>query len=205
VNGLELQLVAKVVQGLTIQGSGSWNSTNQTDAPCLRSSGTVGSSKLANNPTPKGDCITQVNDVVFNNPFGVLDTTPAYSPPVEFNVRARYDFAFDNYKSFVSFGANYIAAERNEPASFPNGELTVANGGCLADGTPNTTLCKYTMPGYTTTDASIGLSKDSWTAQIVANNLSNSDASTNTSSGQFVKSEVPLRPRVITFQFGYKF
>jgi flagellar basal body rod protein FlgC len=61
------------------------------------------------------------------------------------------------------------------------------------------------MPGYTTTDASIGLSKDSWTAQIVANNLSNSDASTNTSSGQFVKSEVPLRPRVITFQFGYKF
>jgi len=27
----------------------------------------------------------------------------------------------------------------------------------------------------------------------------------HTSSGQFIKSEVPLRPRVITVQFGYKF
>jgi outer membrane receptor protein involved in Fe transport len=204
VNGIELQLVAKVMQGLTIQGSSSWNSTNQTDAPCLRSSGTVGSSHLANNPTPKGECITQINGQPFTNPYGVLDTTPAYSPPLEFNVRARYEVAFDSYKSFVSFGANYIAAERNEPASFPSGELSPPSG-CLVNGVPNTTLCKYTMPGYTTTDASIGVSKDSWTTQIVANNLSNSDASTNTSSGQFLKSEVPLRPRVITFQFGYKF
>ena len=28
---------------------------------------------------------------------------------------------------------------------------------------------------------------------------------TNITSGQFIKAEVPLRPRVLTLQFGYKF
>ncbi len=37
VKGVELQLVARVTEGLTVQGSGSWNSTNQTNAPCLPS------------------------------------------------------------------------------------------------------------------------------------------------------------------------
>ena len=31
------------------------------------------------------------------------------------------------------------------------------------------------------------------------------DASTNTNSDQFIKSEIPLRPRVLTLGFGYKF
>ena len=61
------------------------------------------------------------------------------------------------------------------------------------------------MPSYTTYDASVGIAKDAWTLQLVGNNLSNEDASMHTSSGQFIKSEVPLRPRVITLQFGYKF
>jgi outer membrane receptor protein involved in Fe transport len=205
VKGIELQLVARVTGGLTIQGSSSWNSTNQTNAPCLRSSGTVGSSKLANNPTPAGQCITQINGLPYTNPYGVLDTSPAYSPPLEFNLRARYDFSIFDYKSFVSIGGNHIGSQRNEPASFPDGNLPVSQGGCLALGIPNTTLCKYTMPGYTTYDAAIGILKDNWTAQITGNNITNSDASTNTSSGQFIKSEVPLRPRVITVQIGYKF
>ena len=63
----------------------------------------------------------------------------------------------------------------------------------------------YTMPGYTTYDGAIGVAKDNWTAQINGSNLSNSNASTNTTSAQFIKSEVPLRPRVLTLQFGYKF
>jgi iron complex outermembrane recepter protein len=61
------------------------------------------------------------------------------------------------------------------------------------------------MPGYTTYDGSIGVGKDAWTVAITGSNLTNSDASTNTSSGQFIKEEVPLRPRVVMLQFGYKF
>jgi iron complex outermembrane receptor protein len=89
----------------------------------LRSSGTVGSKKLANNPTPAGDCITQINGQPYTNPYGVLDTSPAFSPAMEFNLRARYDYAFFDYKPFVTVGANHIGSQRNEPASFPDGNL----------------------------------------------------------------------------------
>jgi hypothetical protein len=97
-----------------VQGSSSWNSTNQTNAPCLSATGDV-----AGNPTPIGTCITQIKGVPYTNPYGVLNTSPAFSPPLQFNLRARYDWTVGDYKPFVSFGANHIDAMRNEPASFP--------------------------------------------------------------------------------------
>jgi iron complex outermembrane recepter protein len=195
VKGIELQLVARPVEGLTVQGSSSWNSTNQTNAPCLTSDRVS-----AGNPTPLGTCITQVNGVPYTNPYGVLDTSPAFSPPLEFNLRVRYDWSFNNYKPFVMVGANHIATMRNEPASFPSGTTS-----SLCTPTPTTTLCQYVMPGYTTYDGAIGVAKDNWTVQLTGSNLSNSNASTYTNSDQFIQSTVPLRPRVLTAQFGYKF
>ena len=197
VKGFELQLVARVTEGLTVQGSGSWNSSDQTDAPCL--TGNVPGTAF------NGKCITQINGNPYTNPYGVLGTAPAYSPAAQFNLRARYDWSINAYKAFATVGGNHVASMRNEPASFPDGNLPAAQGGCLLNGVPNTTLCKYTMPGYTTYDASIGVTKDQWTAQITGNNITNSDASQNTSSGQFIKSEVPVRPRVLSLQVGYKF
>ena len=211
VKGAELQLVARVTDGLTLQGSASWNSSEQTNAPCLASSGTTNpdgspNKHLANNPTPKGQCITQINDVAYTNPYGVLGTSPAFSPPLMFNVRAKYDWLAGDFKAFAWVGANHVASMRNEPASFPDGTLTQANGGCLDNtGAPTTTLCKYEIAGYTTWDAAIGLGKDNWTAQLAGSNLTNSDASTNISSGQFLQQNFPLRPRVLTVQIGYKF
>jgi len=195
VNGVELQLVARPMEGLTVQGSSSWNSTNQSSAPCLTSDRVS-----AGNPTPIGSCITQVGGVPYTNPYGVLDTSPAFSPPLEFNLRVRYDWSFNNYKPFVMVGANHIASQRNEPASFPSGTSS-----SLCAPIPTTTLCQYTMPGYTTYDGAIGVAKDNWTVQLTGSNLTNSDASTYTSSNQFIEEETPLRPRVLTAQFGYKF
>ncbi|HEY0747286.1 MAG TPA: hypothetical protein VGD63_11350, partial [Steroidobacteraceae bacterium] len=59
--------------------------------------------------------------------------------------------------------------------------------------------------GYTTYDGSIGVAKDNWTAQVFGQNLTDSNASTFTSSAQFIKSEVPLRPRVLGIKLSYKF
>ena len=70
---------------------------------------------------------------------------------------------------------------------------------------PYTTWLRYDQPGYTTYDGSLGVAKDNWTAEFFGQNLSNSDASTFTSSAQFIKAEVPLRPRVLGVKFGYKF
>jgi iron complex outermembrane receptor protein len=195
VKGIELQLVARVTEELTVQGSSSWNSTNQTVAPCLMSN--IPASK--GNPTPVGECITQINSVPYTNPYGVLDTSPAFSPPLLFNLRARYDFAVGDYKPFLMAGANHVASQRNQPASFP----TISSPLCSP--IPTTTHCQYTMPGYTTYDASVGVAKDQWTAQVTGSNITNVDASTLTSSAQFIESQVPIRPRVVMLQFGYKF
>jgi len=192
VKGIELQLVARVTEGLTVQGSSSWNSSSQTNSPCLPSN-----IVSPGNPTPVGACITQVNSLPYTNPYGVLGTTPPFSPSVQFNLRARYDWtAPGDYKPFVMAGANHVGQMSNEIQAFASGDTVLI---------PVTTLERYTMPGYTTYDAAFGVAKDNWTVQITGSNLTNSDASTNTSSAQFIKSEVPLRPRVIMGMFGYKF
>jgi iron complex outermembrane receptor protein len=113
-------------------------------------------------------------------------------------LRARYEFTVNDYKPWVSVGANHIGSMSNEPASYPDGDSPAFNP-------PTTTIERFTMPGYTTYDASVGVAKDNWLVQFTGNNLTNNDASTMTSSGGFIKQEVPLRPRVLTFGFGYKF
>jgi iron complex outermembrane recepter protein len=193
ITGLELQAVAKVTDGLTLQSSGSFNHSVQTTAPCLTDnyiSTTTGASPNF------GNCITEVKGSSFPNPFGTIGTRPAFSPAVEFNLRARYDRSFDDYKAFVMVGANHIGDMSNQPASYVAGNTVTI---------PYTTHLRYDQPGYTTYDASLGVAKDNWTAEFFGQNLSNSNASTFTSSAQFIKSEVPLRPRVLGLKIGYKF
>ena len=47
--------------------------------------------------------------------------------------------------------------------------------------------------------------KDAWTTELYAQNLTNVNASTFTSTNQFVPAESILRPRVLGFRVGYKF
>jgi iron complex outermembrane recepter protein len=190
IDGFELQLMARITDGLTLQGSSTWNSPSQTSAPCLIDNH-AGSPNL-------GNCITEVKGNAFPNPFGELGTRPAFSPAVEFNLRARYDWAINNYKPFVMVGASHIGDMSNQPASYLFGDIP-------SEAIPTTTHLRYDQPGYTTYDASVGVAKDNWTARLYGQNLGNSDASTFTSSAQFIKSEVPLRPRVVGLTVGYKF
>ena len=192
VKGVELQLAARIADGLTVQGASSWNSSSQTNAPCLRSNVVS-----PGNPTPIGTCITQINGRPYTNPFGALGTSPAFSPAMQFNVRARYDLTIRDYQPFAMVGANHVDSMRNEPASFADGNLPQNDF--------FTPLLRYEMPGYTTYDAAIGVTKGKWTTQLSGNNLSNCSASLNTSDSNLIKSEVPLRPRVLTLMFAYRF
>lgn len=193
VKGFEVQFVARITDGLSLQGSSSVNSANQTTAPCL-----ISNRPTAGNPTPLGQCITQVNGLPYTNPYGVLDTEPPFSPPWMFNLRARYDWTAGDYRPFAWIGASHISSMSNEPASFPSGDSP-------AEQPPTTTLLRYEIPGYTTYDAAIGVAKENWTAQLQGSNLTNDYGPSNISSGQFITSEIPLRPRVLTFLIGYKF
>jgi outer membrane receptor protein involved in Fe transport len=190
VKGFEAQVVARVTDGLTVQGSLSYNDTKQTNAPCLTDN-VPGTPQYPN-------CITQVNGQPYTNPYGVLGTAPAFSPKLQYNVRARYEWTSGEFKPFFMIGANYTDSMLNEPASFPDGNAP-------NEAVPTTTLLKYTIPSYTTVDAAFGVARDNWTMELAATNLTNNDAATNITSGQFIKSEIPLRPRVLTLNFGFKF
>ena len=192
IKGMELQATARLTDQLTLQGSGAWNSANLTDNPCLKSAGVT--PLTPNNPTPAGQCITTVSGAPYLN-LANVGTAPPFSPPVTFNARLRYDFDFGAFYPFVWLGASHIGAMSNEPASFPAGDV----------GPVSTVLTRYTIPAYTTFDGAVGVITDRWTLQLTGSNLTDVYGPSNISSAQFIKANIPLRPRVVMAQFSYRF
>jgi len=198
VKGFEGQFVVRPTHDLTIQGSFTYNDNKQTNSPCFFGSA------ITNNPTV-GQCITQVyskasaTNIAFGNPFGAAGTVAAFAPHFQGDVRARYNFALSSksdLKAFVQAGIVYTSADYNEPATYPSGVgVTV----------PGTTLLRFQMPGYALVDAAVGINADRWSFQIFGSNLTNSHASTFTSSTQYIISQVPVRPLVFGLKIGSKF
>jgi iron complex outermembrane receptor protein len=196
IKGLELQLTARLPLGLTLQGASSWNSVRQANSPCLISAGIT--PRTQHNPTPAGQCITVVAGLPFASPWGNPGTSAPFAPPLMFNLRARYDWSIGSYRPFAMVSAGHIASMSNAPGGYPDGNTP-------AQSPPTTTFLRYTIPAYTIYDASFGVAKDNWTVQITGSNLSNAYAATNVSAGEFIRAEVPMRPRVLTAMFGYRF
>ncbi len=193
VKGAELQAQALLMEGLTLSGASTYNDDTQASAPCFVSN-------LSASPT-FGQCITQITPKgqptqPFPNPFGALGTTAAFSPKWAGNVRLRYDWMMDGYGAFVMGGLSYTGSMYNQPATYAPGAGVAV---------PTTTFLRYLQPSYTTVDASIGVNFDKFYAQLYGQNLTNELASTFTSSAQFIKSEVPLRPRVVGLKIGANF
>ena len=197
IKGIEAQVVARPMTGLSIQGSGTYNDSTQSNSPCF----------IANNPTAStyGQCITQVYSGNVNSPkpvqspFGnVGDVTP-FSPHVQANIRSRYDWAGKaDFNWFVSGGVSYTGAMYNEPATYPSGDVA-GNGSVVGPNgiiVPGTTVLRYKMPGYALVDASFGFSHDNWTVTLYGENLTNSHASTFTNSAEFIKTSIPVRPMI---------
>ena len=100
------------------------------------------------------------------------------------------------YNLFAQAGATHTGHSFTQSGSNPE----------LSAGTAiSTTLLRFENPAYTEYDASIGFSKDAWSAELYAENLTNVMASTFTSTTQFVLQQTILRPRVIGVNVGYKF
>jgi outer membrane receptor protein involved in Fe transport len=204
IKGFELQIAARVTEGLTLQGSLSHNNSSETNSPCIESVGGANDPNgISGNPTPAGTCITQVWDAIHSknvpllNPLGAVGATPAFSPTLQWNLHARYDWSVNDYHPFVSVGASYTGEMNNQPSSF-----TPAPTGT---GVPETTWLLYKQPAYTVYDAQLGVAKDRWRVMAYGTNLGNSHASTFTSSAQFIEAQVPLRPRVLGLTMGYSF
>jgi len=197
IKGIETSLVARVVSGLTLQGAASWNQSRQTNSPAL----------IDNNPASVnyGKPITQVCGGTFytpgscspvTNPFGPVGSPSANAPPVQFSVRARYEWSMIDYNWFVQAGATHSGISFTQAGSNP----TILPGGAI-----NTSRGRFELPAYSVFNASFGVAKDPWWASVFCENLNNSNASTFISTDQFIVEQTPLRPRVIGVTFGYKF
>ncbi len=198
--GLETSVVFRVLPGLTLQAAGSWNQSKQTNSPALidNNDGTLGTPKSNNygNPIVKNCDSSGANCVDVVNPFGPIGSPTANSPPLQFSVRARYQFAIGECESFLQVGVSHLGHSFTQAGSNPS----IAEAGGITTG-----RLRFENPAYSTWDASFGISKDAWNVSIIAENLTNSNAATFTSTDQFIVAQTPLRPRVIGVSMGWKF
>ncbi len=200
VKGVETSVVARVFSGLTLQGAASWNQSRQTNSPAL----------IDNNPASNnyGKAITQSCAVdstgavtgcsPVSNPFGPIGSPTANSPPLQFSLRARYEWSIHDYNSFVQAGLTHTGHSFTQAGSNPS-------FAGIGAGAISTSRLRFEDPAYSTVSASAGIAKDAWNVMVTGENLSNSNAATFTSTDQFIVEQTPLRPRTLGVSFGYKF
>jgi iron complex outermembrane recepter protein len=193
IKGIETSVVARVVAGLTLQGAASWNQSRQTNSPGL----------INNNPDSANygkaitvDCAAGGGSCTpITNPFGPVGSPSADAPPMQFSLRARYDWNIAGYAPFVQAAAIHTDHSFSQAGSNPS----------LGVGAISTGRLRFENPAYSTFNASIGVAKDAWILTCYGENLGNSHASTFTSTDQFIVAQTPLRPRVVGASIGYKF
>jgi outer membrane receptor protein involved in Fe transport len=199
IKGVEAQIFARPYEGLTINGSATYNESKQANEPCF----------ISNNPTSSsfGNCVTErfggfdangaATPLPVQSPFGSVGSITPFSPKFQGNIRVRYEWAGKGGMDwFIGAGANYISSQFNQPATYPDGDVP-GNGNVLGPNgiiVPATTVLRYRMPGYALADAQIGFSRDNWTVTIFGENLFNSRASTFTNSSQYIKTSTVVRP-----------
>jgi outer membrane receptor protein involved in Fe transport len=191
IRGGETSLIAVITRGLTAQGAISINSSEQTNSPYLIANNPM---LLSADPTSKSEYGKPILSV--QNPYGTPGSPSANSPPVQFNLRLRYEWVMSSYNAYAQAGVTHTGHSYTQSSASP----ALSEGGNVS-----TTLVRFENPAYSQYDASIGVSKDAWTAELYAQNLTNVNVSTYTSTNQFVVAETILRPRVIALRLGYKF
>jgi iron complex outermembrane recepter protein len=104
VRGAELQIIARIYAGLTIQGSSSYNNSEQVNSPFL----------INNNPlSPNyGKSITSIP-----NPYGTEGSVLANSPLLQWNLRVRDEFPLGSYNAFWQVGAQHIGDSQSGTGS----------------------------------------------------------------------------------------
>ena len=64
---------------------------------------------------------------------------------------------------------------------------------------------RYLQPGFTTYDASLGISRDNWNAALFGENITDTRGITFISQSEAIETETVIRPRILGLRMGYKF
>jgi iron complex outermembrane receptor protein len=182
VKGFETQIIGRVFEGLTIQGSAAWNSSNQVNNPGVSDNNCSGGVQ-GGVPFPASPKCGQPLPLV-TPLFTPVGSPLGESPPFEANLRARYEMTIGDYRTFYQIGGVHQAHSFGSLAVDP-----------------------VVMPAWTTYDAALGLSKGSWALQLFGQNVTNVNKSVFTTStiGGSINTYTPMRPRVLGLRFDYKF
>jgi outer membrane receptor protein involved in Fe transport len=179
VQGVEFQFVMAPMDGLTIQGSASYNESELMNSPIL----------VNNNPASPtfGETITTAyvggQPVSVTNVYGTEGDPLANSPEWQANARARYEWDLNGYDAYVQAGFTY----QDEALS----SATVVN--------------QFTTDEWSTIDMSMGVAKDQWSLELYGSNILDETGPVYTSATQWILAEIPLRPRTLTVRLGYRF
>ena len=200
IKGLEAQIAAKPLNDWTVNSAVSYNLNTQATSPCLINDNPKTATDGNTIGAAPGGCITQAKYGGAINPvpnvLGVVGGTAPFSPRWQGSLHVRYDLKIEDYKAYASFGGNYVGSMNNQPSNYTSG-----NGVLI----PNTTYLLYNQPSYYTLDANLGVTRDNWSIGLFGTNLNNTHASMFTSSAQFIKAEVPVRPMVVGMKVGASF
>jgi iron complex outermembrane receptor protein len=181
VKGLEMSVVARVTHGLTLSAGASWNHSELTRGAVL----------LDDNGNPIDFSKYSIGGVPLVNPAGPIGSPLAGSPPFQGNLRARYEFPLGDYEAFCQLAGIHQAH------SFASTDQLTKDlqGNSIA----------YDQPGFSTYDASVGLSKDAWVVTLYGQNVTDVRADLYTNYRQWYKAETVNRPRTLGLNISYRF
>ena len=131
-----------------------------------------------------------ITDPRIGQPFGAVGSPLAQSPPFEASARIRYDFPINDYNAFWQFGG-----QRQAHSISATSRTSV----------PNQPGYAYDEPGFSTYDASLGVGKGGWVADLYGENITNVQADLYENPNQFVDAKTVNRPRTFGLKLTYKF
>ncbi len=181
VRGVETSVVARPAGGLSLEGGLAWNHSELVkQAPFLWSDGTpidFSTLRTYNNAT--------VPDL-----RGQLGSPLAGAPPLQGNVRAHYDLAYNGYDAFGQLGVVYQSHSLSTTDQLSH------------DLQGNSTA--YELPAFSTLDGAVGVGRGGWLVQLYGENLTDTRAQLFANYGQYYKAITVNRPRTIGLRFSYK-
>ena len=190
IRGVETSVIAVLAHGLTAQGGASWNSSEQTNSPYLIANNPA----LLLNPATAGEYGKPIVNIL--NPYGPPGSPSSFAPPFQFNGRLRYQWVMSSLNLFAQAGVTHTAHSFTQSGSNP----VLSAGSSIS-----TNQLRFENPPYTLYDVSCGVTKEAWSVELYALNLTNVIKSTFTSDAQFSLQESITRPRVLGVKIGYKF
>ncbi|MFT5769837.1 MAG: iron complex outermembrane receptor protein, partial [Lysobacterales bacterium] len=161
VNGIEVQVVWAATENLTIEGSASSNDSELTNSPALTNNNPA--SPTFGQPISTA-FLSNGSEVSVANVFGSRGDPLANSPDFQGNIRARYEFEFNDKQAFWQLGMAHQASSLSSATS----------------------VNQFVMPSWTVYDAAIGVSMDTWRLELNVHNLTDENTSTFTNASQFI-------------------